>query len=119
MLKKYIVRFGTTEDLVFVGCQKSMKLFSFKLISLDSKNKSFPSGFKSRLYAASFLMGFVIHNYHVWTELHMDYTANSALAMQTPSDTVGSNICEDVITVFHVNIGCLKDRRSLLPGQEN
>lgn len=49
----------------------------------------------------------------------MDYTANSALAMQTPSDTVGSNICEDVITVFHVNIGCLKDRRSLLPGQEN
>lgn len=40
----------------------------------------------------------------------MDYTANSVLAMQTPSDTAGSNSCEDVITVFHVNIGCLKDR---------
>lgn len=39
----------------------------------------------------------------------MDYAANSVLTMQTRSDTVGSNSCEDVITDFHVNIGCLKD----------
>lgn len=49
----------------------------------------------------------------------MDYTANSVLAMQTPSDTVGSNSWEDVITDFHVNIGCLKDCWSLFPGQQS
>lgn len=54
-------------------------------------------------------MDFVIHNYHACTARHVDYTANSVLAMQTPSDTVGSNSWEDVITDFHVNIGCLKD----------
>ena len=64
-------------------------------------------------------MDVVIHNYHAWTAQHMDYTANSVLVMQTPSDTVGSNSCEDVITDFHVNIGCLKDRWSLFPGQQN
>lgn len=49
----------------------------------------------------------------------MDYTANSGLAMQTPSDTVGSNSWEDVITDFHVNIGCLNDCWSLFPGQQS
>lgn len=54
-----------THDLVVVGRQNSMKLFPFKLVSLASKNKSFPSDFKSRLYvAASFLMDFVKHNYY-------------------------------------------------------
>lgn len=49
----------------------------------------------------------------------MDYTANSGLAMQTPSDTVGSNSCEDEITDFNVSIGCLKDLWSLFLGQQN
>lgn len=120
MLRKRITKFGGTDSLVVVGHQESVKQFPFKLVFLDGKNKSFPSGFKSRLYvAASLLIDFVIHNYRAWTAQHTDYTASSVLAMQTPSDTVGSNSCEDVIIDFHVNIGCLKDCWSLFPGQQN